>query len=72
MSPNIPSDGVLVRNARLAVERELSKKRTLNQPIARFDPKTKRVYMEYADGTTTPVEGATWRGRYGERRRQKT
>ena len=69
MSPNIPSDGILVRNARLAVERELSKKRALNQPIARFDPKTKRVYMEHADGSITPIEGATWRGRYSERRR---
>ena len=44
MSVPIPPDGIIVRNARLAVKRELEKKRILNQPIARFDPKSGKVY----------------------------
>ena len=52
MSAPVPHDGVVVRNARLAVKNELEKKRLLNQPIARFDPKSgkqitldkKRIY----------------------------
>ena len=51
MSVPIPPDGIVIRNARLAVKRELEKKRILNQPIARFDPKSGKVYMEYADGS---------------------
>ena len=39
MTEPVPSDGIVVRNARLAVKNELKKKRLLNQPIARFDPK---------------------------------
>ena len=46
MSAPVPHDGVVVRNARLAVKNELEKKRLLNQPIARFDPKSGKVYME--------------------------
>ena len=38
MTEPVPSDGIVVRNARLAVKNELKKKRLLNQPIARFDP----------------------------------
>lgn len=68
MGLNIPSDGVLVRNARLAVKVDLEKKRVLNQPIARFDPKTGKVYLENADGTTTVMGSAMRRGRYSERR----
>lgn len=55
MSVPIPPDGIIVRNARLAVKRELEKKRILNQPIARFDPKSGKVYMEYADGSKVLV-----------------
>ena len=53
MSAPVPHDGIVVRNARLAVKNELEKKRLLNQPIARFDPKSGKVYMEHADGTKT-------------------
>ena len=45
MTEPVPSDGIVVRNARLAVKNELKKKRLLNQPIARFDPKSGKVYM---------------------------
>lgn len=48
MTEPVPSDGIVVRNARLAVKNELKKKRLLNQPIARFDPKSGKVYMEHA------------------------
>ena len=58
MSVPIPPDGIIVRNARLAVKRELEKKRILNQPIARFDPKSGKVYMEYADGSKVLVAEA--------------
>lgn len=64
---DIPSDGIIVRNARLAVQADLKKKKLLHQPIARFDPKTGKVYMEHPDGTTTVVGTAMQRGRYGER-----
>lgn len=68
MPDNIPSDNVIVRNARLAVAAELKKKRALNQPIARFDAKTGEVYMENADGSRTVISHAMRRGRYSERR----
>lgn len=48
MTEPVPSDGIVVRNARLAVKNELKKKRLLNQPIARFDPKSGKVYMQHA------------------------
>ena len=69
MAANTPSDAVVVRNARLAVEAELKKKRTMKQPIAKFDPKTGKVYMEHSDGSITVVGNAMRRGRYSERRR---
>lgn len=69
MASDIPSDGVVVRNARLAVAAELKKKRVLNQPIARFDPKTGKIYMEHSDGSITDVGKAMRRGRYSERRK---
>ena len=62
----VPSDGIVVRNARLAVKNELEKKRLLNQPIARFDPKSGKVYMEHADGTKTLVGEAVRKGGYGK------
>jgi hypothetical protein len=64
---SFPSDDIVVRNARLAVEMELKKKRALGQPIARFDVKTGRVYMENPDGTTTEFGTAMKAGRYSER-----
>lgn len=69
MAANTPSDAVVVRNARLAVEAELKKKRTLKQPIAKFDSKTGKVYMEHSDGSITVVGDAMRQGRYSERRR---
>jgi len=69
MAANTSIDTVEVRNARLAVEAELKKKRTLKQPIARFDSKTGEVYMEHSDGSITVVGSAMKQGRYSERRR---
>lgn len=67
MAANIPSDSVVVYNARLAVSAELKKKRALKQPIAKFNPKTGKVYMEHGDGSTTVIGSAMKRGRYSER-----
>ena len=39
MSNKVPSDGIIVKNARLAVSTELQRKRAMNQPIAKFDKK---------------------------------
>ena len=67
MADFIPDDGILVKNARLAVKLELQKKRALEQPIARFNPKTKEIYMENPDGTITPMGSLADQGRYSER-----
>ena len=69
MTPKVPSDAVIVRNARLAVAAELEKKRALNLPIAKFDAKTGRVYLEHADGTIEVVDNGNSWGRYSERNR---
>lgn len=69
MNKNVPADNIVVRNARLAVDRELKKKRALNQPIAKFDAKTGKVFMEHSDGSITVVGDAMKKGRYSERRR---
>ena len=63
----VPSDGIIVRNAQFAVKTELEKKRVLDQPIARFDPKSGKVYMEYADGSKTLIGEAMRKGGYGKR-----
>lgn len=55
MSGSIPDDNILVENARLAVKLDLHEKRALGLPIARYDPKTKTVYLENADGSITPM-----------------
>lgn len=68
MAERIPSDGVLVKNARLAVKAELQKKRALNLPITRFDPKTKEFYRLNEDGTTTIVGELVPQKSQGERR----
>ena len=39
MTVPVPSDGIVVRNARLAVKNELKKKRLLNQPSRDLTPK---------------------------------
>ena len=69
MATVFPPDDIVVRNARLAVSNELRKKRVLNQPIARFDPKTGEVYIENSDGSKVEVGKAMGRGRYSERNR---
>jgi len=60
-------DGVEVRNAQHAVAAAIKSKELLNQPIARFDPRTKEVYMEHSDGSIVVVGKAMQRGRYSER-----
>ncbi len=67
MANQVPSDDIVVRNARKAVSAELQKKRILGQPIAKFDAKTGTVYMENADGSTAYVAQAMKNGRYSER-----
>jgi hypothetical protein len=47
---------------------ELKKKRALKQPIARFDPKSGRIYMENGDGTITECGVVTRQGRYGKQK----
>ena len=66
MTVPVPSDGIVVRNARLAVKNELKKKRLLNQPIARIDRKSGKVYREHAGGTKTLVGEAVRKGGYGK------
>lgn len=46
----------------------LKKKQILGQPIARFDPNTRKVYLECSDGTCVDCGMAT-RGRYSEWRK---
>ena len=67
MADQIPDDSILVKNARLAVKLELQKKRAWGQPIVRFDPKTREIYMENPDGSITPMGSAAEQGRYSER-----
>ncbi|HIV63073.1 MAG TPA: hypothetical protein H9746_09605 [Candidatus Butyricicoccus avistercoris] len=69
MTNHSHDDGFIVKNARLAVASELKKKRALNQPIAKFDAKTKQVYIQNSDGSTIPFAKAMTRGRYSERSR---
>ena len=64
----VPDDGVVVQRARQAVTLALKKKQILGQPIARFDPNTRKVYLEYSDGTCVDCGMAT-RGRYSEWRK---
>lgn len=71
MADIIPDDSILVKKARLAVKLELQKKRALGLPIARFNPKTKEVYMENPDGSITPMGSTAEQGQYGERLNEK-
>ena len=66
MADKIPSDGIVVQNARQAVAAELRKKKILKQPIAKFDPKTGKVYLLHCVGTREEVREAR-KGRYSER-----
>lgn len=66
MLESIPYDGIVVRNAQLAVKAALEKKRILNQPVARFDSKSRLVYMEYPNGTKVLFGEALRKGRYNE------
>ena len=66
MADKIPSDGIVVQNARRAVAAELRKKKILKLPIAKFDPKTGKVYLLHSDGTREEV-GEARKGRYSER-----
>ena len=67
MATKPPSDGILVKSARLAVSAELKRKRVLNKPIAKFDPEDGKVYLVYGDGRKEVVGKAMQRGRYSER-----
>ena len=69
MSNKVPSDGIIVKNARLAGSTDLQRKRAMNQPIAKFDKKTGRVYLENSDGTVKEIGRAMEQGRYSERDR---
>lgn len=68
MKDKIPSDGVLVKKARLAVATELRKKKILKQPIAKYDPKSGKIFLMHGDGTREEF-CATGRIRYSERKR---
>ncbi|MCD7742206.1 MAG: hypothetical protein LUI06_08385 [Ruminococcus sp.] len=67
MNKQIPDDSILVRNARLAVKRELEKRKALGLPISEYDPKTEKVYIVYPDGTREEAGGRILRGSYSER-----
>jgi len=43
-------DGKLTEKFRMAVKLELKKKKILGIPIAKYDVKRKKAYLEYADG----------------------
>lgn len=60
-----------VELARFAVKQELQKKQKLNQPIAKYDIKTQKVYLEKSDGTRQEVGGRLREGRLSERRKKK-
>lgn len=62
----LPDDSIVVQYARQAVAADLKKKKLLKQPIAKFDPKTGKVYMVHSDGTSEVV-GEARKGRYSER-----
>lgn len=67
-----PDDSAVVKGARLAVDLELKKKQALSQPIAQFDQKTGKIFMIHADGTRTFVGNRLRKGRYSERKKEKT
>ena len=46
-------DAEELRRVRYAVSAELERKHALGLPVARCDPHTGRVYIQYADGSST-------------------
>lgn len=57
---------IVVQLNRLAVASEIKKKRILKQHIARFDPKSGKVYLLHGDGTRQEF-GRVSGTRYSER-----
>lgn len=66
------SDDQVVKRANAAVRLELEKRKARNQPIAVFDRKAQKVYMQDSDGTIIESSERLWRGRYSERKRNRT
>lgn len=71
INENIISDEQVVKRAKAAVKLELEKKRAMDAPIAVYDRKTQKIYMENSDGTKTEVAERKGKGRYSERIRKK-
>lgn len=68
---NIISDEQVVKRAKAAVKLELEKKKAMDVPIAVYDRKTQKIYMENSDGTKIVVAERKGKGRYSERIRKK-
>lgn len=68
----IISDDQVVKRANAAVRLELEKRKARNQPIAVFDRKAQKVYMQDSDGTIIESSERLRRGRYSERKRNRT
>ena len=66
------SDDQVVKRANAAVRLELEKRKAINQPIAVFDRKAQKVYMQDSDGTIIESSERLRRGRYSERKRNRT
>lgn len=68
----IITDDQVVKRANAAVRLELEKRKARNQPIAVFDRETQKVCMQASDGTIIESEDRLRRGRYSERKRNRT
>ena len=66
------SDDQVVKRANAAVRLELEKRKARNQPIAVFDRKAQKVYMQDSDGTIIVSSERLRGGRYSERKRNRT
>lgn len=55
-----------------AVSAELKRKRALNEPIAEFDPKSKKNYFVYGNGEKKLFGEAMQKWRYSERCKYRT
>ena len=71
MKHEIPSDRVLVENAKYAVALELKRKEKMSLPIPKFDAKSGEISMHHGDGSVTILAQGMKRGRYSERCREK-
>ncbi len=61
------NDSDVTRYAQLGVQWELERKRILNQPVAKYDPKTGKAYLVDANGTVIKEVGhRITKGRYSE------